>query len=148
MSRCYCPNKGLAEGREKGSFLSKIACNLLGDRIDFMFYRFPSVATSGEYYIEDAIRGGNGFLGLKIALILFRYIPVCKYPLLGRNIVCRDIINHSQLPNGIIEEEGVWKLVPRLVMTPTKILKNKRYLVAIQDGDYEVYVYLFRKNFE
>lgn len=150
MKRYYCPNKELAEGRdgEKGSKLSKLACGLLGDRIDFMIYRHPSVAPEGEYYIADAIKGGNGVLGLRIAIVLACYIPICKYPHFGRNIVCNDITSHSELPLGIIERSGEWWIQAEFVTTPTRILQDDRYLVAIQDGNHEVYVYLYKKSLE
>lgn len=149
-SRGYCPsNEFLHYGShnpDKVSTRWEVTRSMLGDRIGYMVYA-PNASCYQGCYIVDALKGNDeeSFLGIEVAAVLKTRIPVCIYAESGRPIVCTDVINPHQIPAAIIDNSGKWCLCASEDACQTLLLEDNRYLIAVQDDEKEVHLYLFKK---
>lgn len=146
-SRGFCPNNSfLHYGAE-----NEVSANwertreILGDRCGYMVYDDNNCVYNAECYIVDALVGAKGTLGIEIACALRYLVPVCIYAEKGRPICCFDLNNPYKIPANIGEREGKWILSSEEDPAKTLLLEDERFLVAIQDTEKEVNVYLFKK---
>lgn len=142
----YCPNNAFLhygmDGNKKVSTMWDKVKDILGDRIGYMVYSENGFSYK-ECYIVDAIEGGEGSLGMEVAVTLQNLIPVCEYAKKGRPIICTDVINPHQIPVNIAETDKKWALCTD--DEKTFLFEDERYLVAIQNNSEEVNIYLYKK---
>lgn len=141
----YCPSSAFLHYGEtyKVSPLWGKTEEILGDRIDYMVYTKGGYSYKGGF-IVDALKGGDETLGIEVATALKIFIPSCEYGDTGKKILCTDVINPAIIPAAIVEKDGKWICLDGAVIT-TFVFEDSRYLIAIQNLEEEVRVYIFKK---
>lgn len=149
----YCPSNAFLQRAAMGENISphwEETEKLLGDRIGYMVYDKEGNVSPGECYIVDALMGATGTLGIQIASALKQIIPSCTYAQQGCPIVCTDLLNPHQILVKARETEGKWRCLSTKQKTcsgqeATSLYEDERYLVAIQEGEGEVHIYLYKR---
>ena len=123
---------------------------LLGDRIGYMVYDQKDHAW-GRYYpsVVEALLGGNGSLGFRVARYLRNIIPVCRYAEIGKKIVIHDVLSPSQIAGDILyfrdESFERWAFFgkdgkahpddPITIKDGRAIFSDERFLVVVVDKE-------------
>lgn len=141
----YCPSSTFLHYGEtyKVSPLWERAQEILGDRIDYMVYTEGGNSYKGGF-IVDALEGAEGTLGIEVAVALKMLIPTCECNKAGKQILCTDVVNPSVIPAPLIEQEEKWVCFDASKIT-TFLFEDNRYLIAIQEHDCHVRVYIYKK---
>ena len=107
-----------------------------GDRTAFMVYLDDSHRHGKDHpYVVDALAYTHSELGLEVAKTLSEMIPECKYPDVGRPIVCKDIHIRPQITEILLSVPDRWY----------KCISDDRYFVIICDTGVDVKLYFYKK---
>lgn len=134
----YCPHNAFFQVGLNGACPEKWpeTEKVLGDRTAFMVYMDNSYHHGKEHsYVVNALAYTDSDLGLDVAKTLSEMIPECKYPDVGRPIVCKDLMIKPDIIEILLSVPNRWY----------KCISDDRYFVIICDTGVDICLYFYKK---
>lgn len=120
------------------------ALEILGIRVDSLFYYSDNYSFAGIPYIVEAIFGSTDTTGIEIATTLRVLASIYDKDV---KIFCRDLINPYQVTDVYLKEDGKWDI---LKDNPNRgntfFFEDETFLTIVQKGPNEIFVALWKKN--